>query len=99
MLGGRNIARWMVKSHEYMIVPHSSEYKYGIPAVLLAREAPETFQWLSFYHDELLDTRIQNGKFLIKKHSRFIDWTMLEHIHILLIKCYGRSRREVCLRL
>lgn len=63
MLGGRNIARWMVKSHEYMIVPHSSEYKYGIPEVMLAREAPETFQWLSFYHDELLDTRIQNGKF------------------------------------
>lgn len=63
MLGGRNIARWFVKSNEYMIVPHSSEYKYGIPEVTLAREAPETFQWLSFYHDELLDTRIQNGKF------------------------------------
>lgn len=63
MLGGRNIARWYVKSNEYMIVPHSSEYKYGIPEVILAREAPETFQWLSFYHDELLDTRIQNGKF------------------------------------
>lgn len=63
MLGGRNIARWMVKSNEYMIVPHSSEHKYGIPEVTLAREAPETFQWLSFYHDELLDTRIQNGKF------------------------------------
>lgn len=63
MLGGRNIARWMVKSNEYMIVPHSSEYKYGVPEVILAREAPETFQWLSFYHDELLDTRIQNGKF------------------------------------
>ena len=63
MLGGRNIARWMVKSNEYMIVPHSAEHKYGIPEVTLAREAPETFQWLSFYHDELLDTRIQNGKF------------------------------------
>lgn len=63
MLGGRNIARWYVKSNEYMIVPHSAEYKYGIPEVTLAREAPETFQWLSFYHDELLDTRIQNGKF------------------------------------
>lgn len=63
MLGGRNIARWFVKSNEYIIVPHSSEYKYGIPEVTLAREAPETFQWLSFYHDELLDTRKQNGKF------------------------------------
>lgn len=63
MLGGRNIARWYVKSNEYMIVPHTEEYKYGIPEVTLAREAPYTYQWLDFYHDELLDTRIQNGKF------------------------------------
>lgn len=63
MLGGRNIARWYVKSNEYIIIPHSPEYKYGIPEVILAREAPKTFQWLSFYHDELLETRIQNGKF------------------------------------
>lgn len=71
MLGGRNIARWMVKSNEYMIVPHTAEYKYGIPEVVLAREAPETFQWLSFYHDELLDTRIQNGKFFNKDSQPF----------------------------
>ena len=63
MLGGRNITRWFVKSSEYMIVPHSSEYKYGIPEIILAREAPETFEWLSFYHAELLETRIKNGKF------------------------------------
>lgn len=63
MLGGRNISRWMVKSNEYMIVPHSSKYKYGIPEVILAKEAPETFQWLLYYHDELLTTRKQNGKF------------------------------------
>lgn len=63
MLGGRNIARWEVKSNEYMLVPHTSEYKYGIPEEVLAETAPETFQWLNFYHDELLATRIQNGKF------------------------------------
>lgn len=63
MLGGRNISRWLVKSNEYMIVPHSSAHKYGIPEVILAREAPETFQWLSYYHKELLSTRKQNGKF------------------------------------
>lgn len=63
MLGGRNIARWMVKSNEFMLVPHTSEYKYGIPEEILAQTAPETYQWLNFYHDELLDTRIQNGKF------------------------------------
>lgn len=63
MLGGRNIARWMVKSNEFMLVPHTAEHKYGIPEEILAQTAPETYQWLNFYHDELLDTRIQNGKF------------------------------------
>ncbi|MBD5480503.1 MAG: N-6 DNA methylase [Lachnospiraceae bacterium] len=71
MLGGRNIARWMVKSNEYMLVPHTAEYKYGVPELILAREAPYTFQWLSFYHDELLDTRIQNGKFFNKDTQPF----------------------------
>lgn len=63
MLGGRNISRWVVKSNEFMLVPHTSEYKYGIPEEILAKTAPETFQWLNYYHDELLATRIQNGKF------------------------------------
>ena len=63
MLGGRNIARWVVKSNEFMLVPHTSEYKYGIPEEILAVSAPETYQWLNFYHDELLKTREQNGKF------------------------------------
>lgn len=71
MLGGRNIARWYVKSNEYMLIPHTAEFKYGIPEVILAREAPETFQWLSFYHDELLDTRIQNGKFFNQETQPF----------------------------
>lgn len=63
MLGGRNIAKWKVKSNEFMLVPHNEEYKYGIPEASLAKNAPETFQWLSFYRDELLATRKQNGKF------------------------------------
>lgn len=71
MLGGRNIARWQVKSNEFMLVPHTAEYKYGIPESVLAREAPETFQWLNYYHDELLDTRIQNGKFFNKDKQPF----------------------------
>lgn len=71
MLGGRNIARWRVKSNEFMLVPHSETYKYGIPEKILAKEAPETFEWLSFYHDELLTTRIQNGKFFNKDTQPF----------------------------
>ena len=71
MLGGRNIAKWRVKSNEFMLVPHTKEYKYGIPEVILAKDAPETYQWLSFYHDELLATRIQNGKYFNKDTQPF----------------------------
>lgn len=71
MIGGRNIARWTVKSNEFMLVPHTAEYKYGVPEKVLAEEAPETLTWLMFYHDELLDTRIQNGKFFNPKTNPF----------------------------
>lgn len=63
MLGGRNIAKWRVKSNEFMIVPHTATYKYGIPVDILSQTAPDTYLWLNYYHDVLLDTRIQNGKF------------------------------------
>lgn len=63
MLGGRNIAKWQVKSNEYILVPHTAKYKYGIPVRELAKTAPKTSDWLNFYHDELLASRIQNGKF------------------------------------
>lgn len=63
MLGGRNIAKWVVKSNEFMIVPHSTLYKYGIPEKELSKDSPNTYMWLNYYHDELLSTRIQNGKF------------------------------------
>ena len=63
MLGGRNIGRWVIRSNEFILVPHTAEYKYGIPEEELARLAPKTKEWLDFYHDELLASRIQNGKF------------------------------------
>ena len=71
MLGGRNIAKWRVKSNEFMIVPHTAEHKYGVPEDELARTAPDTFMWLCFYHDELLKTRMQNGKFFNSKSNPF----------------------------
>lgn len=71
MLGGRNIARWRVKSNEFMLVPHTSQYKYGIPETELAKDAPDTLMWLSFYRKELLETRKQNGKFFNEKTQPF----------------------------
>lgn len=63
MLGGRNIERWAVKSNEFLLVPHSEKYKYGIPEEELELLAPLTIEWLDYYREELLASRIQNGKF------------------------------------
>lgn len=71
MLGGRNISKWKVRSCEFMIVPHTAKYKYGIPEEELAEQCPETFMWLDFYHDKLLETRIVNGKFFNKETNPF----------------------------
>lgn len=71
MLGGRNISKWHVKSNEFMLVPHDIDNKYGIPEVELAKKAPYTYKWLEHYHDVLLDTRIQNGKFFNKDTQPF----------------------------
>lgn len=71
MLGGRNISKWRVKSNEFMIVPHSALYKYGIPPKELSKSFPYTYMWLDYYHDELLNTRIQNGKFFNPKINPF----------------------------
>lgn len=71
MLGGRNISRWVVKDCEYMLVPHTAKYRYGVPEKELLNKAPETYMWLNYYHDELLKTRIQNGKFFNEKSNPF----------------------------
>lgn len=71
MLGGRNISKWKVRSCEFMIVPHTAKFKYGIPEEELAEQYPETFTWLDFYHDKLLETRIVNGKFFNRETNPF----------------------------
>ena len=54
MLGGRNIAKWQVKSNEYIWAPHTAKCKYGIPVKGLAETAPKNSDWLNLYHGELL---------------------------------------------
>lgn len=65
MLGGRNIERWRVKSNEFMLVPHDEKNLYGITENYLSLHAPKTFNWLMYYYQGLLDSRIQNGKFFV----------------------------------
>ena len=45
------------------MVPHTARHKYGTPVNELVKAAPKTSDWLNFYHDKLLASRIQNGKF------------------------------------
>ena len=71
MLGGRNIAKWKIKSNEFLLVPHTALYKYGIPEKELSKTAPYTYMWLEYYREELLETRIQNGKFFNAKTNPF----------------------------
>lgn len=71
MLGGRNISKWKVKSCEYMVVPHTAQYKYGIPEKKLTQETPLLSSWLNYYRKVLLDTRIQNGKFFNEKTNPY----------------------------
>ncbi|UTH11567.1 Eco57I restriction-modification methylase domain-containing protein [Macrococcoides canis] len=71
MLGGRNIDRWRVKSNEFIIVPHDEKNLYGIPENKLAQIAPATYEWLAYYYQGLLASRIQNGKYFNKETHPF----------------------------
>jgi len=71
MLGGRNFERWKVRNNTFMVVPHTKNHKYGIPEKTLLNIAPNTFDFLTFYKEELLASRIQNGKFFNEKLHPF----------------------------
>jgi hypothetical protein len=66
MVGGRNIDKWGIKSHLYMLVPHynSGDGIYrGIPVEDLQSKYFKTYDWLYYFHDLLRDTRIRSAKF------------------------------------
>lgn len=58
-------------SHEYMLVPHTAQHKYGIPEIELMQDYPLTHKWLEFYRKELFDSRVQNGKFFDPEKNPF----------------------------
>lgn len=62
---------WSNRRFVALIVPHNKHFKYGIPESDLAKNAPETFLWLRYYQKELIETRIQNGKFFNPKFHPF----------------------------
>lgn len=74
MIGGRNFEKWGVKSYLYMLVPHYSTGKgiyAGIPESDLKVKFKKTYDWLYYYKDLLLETRIRSGKFFNPKTQPF----------------------------
>lgn len=71
MIGGRNMERWLVRDYTFILLPHTIEYKYGIPEEQLVETAPSTFDFLTYYKEEVLATRIQNGKRFDKNKHPF----------------------------
>lgn len=74
MVGGRNIEKWGINSNLYMVVPHYNSGKSiysGIPENELKTRFPKTFEWLNYFHDVLLKTRITSGKFFNKETQPF----------------------------
>ncbi len=66
MIGGRNISKWGVNSHLYMVVPHnnSGEGIYrGMDEGTLKVSYPKTYDWLFYFKDLLTETRVRSAKF------------------------------------
>lgn len=74
IIGGRDIKRWGIKSYLYMVVPHYNTGKSiytGIPETEMKVNYPDTFNWLLYFKELLLETRIRNGKYFNKDKHPF----------------------------
>jgi len=79
MVGGRNIDKWGLNSCVYMLVPHNNgknAYR-GIPESEMRTKYFRTFDWLYYFHDLLLNTRIRSGKFFDPKQ---FPWYRLDNV-------------------
>ena len=80
MVGGRNIDKWGLNSSIYMIVPHDNKgsgiYR-GYDESKLKSEYGLTYDWLHYFHDILLKTRIKSGKFFNEKE---FPWYRLDNV-------------------
>lgn len=79
MLGGRNFTKWGIKDYLYMVVPHSTTgaVYHGIDESAMKASYPATYDWLFFFHDVLLDSRIKSAKFFDPKQ---FPWYRLDNV-------------------
>lgn len=74
MVGGRNFDKWGINSHLYMVVPHNNYGKgiyRGIEEKELKTKYRKTYEWLFYFKDLLLETRIRSAKFFDPKQFPF----------------------------
>ena len=80
MVGGRNIDKWGLNSSLFMIVPHENKgngiYR-GYDESKLKSEYASTYDWLYYFHDILLSTRIKSGKFFDENE---FPWYRLDNV-------------------
>lgn len=74
MVGGRNFDKWGLNSNLYMLVPHSNTGKgiyRGVDEKTLKTNYKQTYNWLLYFKELLLETRIRSGKFFDPKQFPF----------------------------
>ena len=66
MVGGRNFDKWGINSSLYIVLPHKNKgngiYR-GVDEKELKTQYKKTYEWLFYFKDLLLETRIRSGKF------------------------------------
>jgi len=80
MVGGRNIDKWGINSNLFMLVPHnnSGEGIYrGVDEAVMKEQFFSTYDWLYYFHDLLLETRIRSAKFFDEKQ---FPWYRLDNV-------------------
>lgn len=94
MVGGRNICKWGITSYIYMLVPHNNKgegiYR-GIKEEDLKVKYPKTYEWLFYFKELLLETRIRSAKFFDEEQ---FPWYRLDNVGEYTFKPYHVVWRE-----
>lgn len=76
LISGRNIDRYGLNSTAYIIMPHENKkgVQNEVPEEILKVHYTATYEWLSYFKKELLETRKRNSKFYNDKRPfYFLD--------------------------
>lgn len=66
MVWWRNFDKWGINSHLYILLPHNNSWNgiyRGVDEKILKVRYRKTYEWLFYFKELLLETRIRSGKF------------------------------------